>query len=100
MAGILKREDAAARLGISLGTLDRRVNPSDKKYYDPTFPKPVRDGRGRLLGYNSEDLDAWRGVLAKEQNFQQDAFAQTIAKKVAEQLRQVSNDRLSIENEK
>ena len=82
MVGILKREDAAIRLGMSASTLDRRVNPKDQ-HYDPDFPKPIRDGTGRLLGYNVEDIDRWRGVSPSLPQASSEDLAKNIAQHLA-----------------
>ena len=44
-------------LGISRSTIYEKMNPLSK-YYDATFPKPVRLGSGSV-GWRSSAIDKW-----------------------------------------
>lgn len=59
MSAILRFPAACSRLGLSKDTVRRRCTPTSR-YFDPSFPQPMRLGTvGRALGFIESELDAW-----------------------------------------
>jgi len=54
---ILRLKRLKEMTGISASTIYNKLNPRSK-YYDQTFPKPVRLGLS-AVGWLESDVDAW-----------------------------------------
>ncbi|EER0365310.1 AlpA family transcriptional regulator [Escherichia coli] len=54
---ILRMPELSQLLGISRSTIYEKMNPLSK-YYDATFPRPVRLGSGSV-GWRSSTIDEW-----------------------------------------
>lgn len=54
---ILRMPELSQLLGISRSTIYEKMNPLSK-YYDATFPRPVRLGSGSV-GWRSSAIDEW-----------------------------------------
>jgi prophage regulatory protein len=57
---ILRIPDVQKKTGMSRSTIYNKLNPSSK-YFDPTFPKPIRLGNGPAssVGVIESEIDAW-----------------------------------------
>jgi len=62
---ILRIPDVQKKTGMSRSTIYSKLNPSSK-YFDPTFPKPIRLGNGPAssVGLIESEIDAWIEVRA------------------------------------
>ncbi|MDR5855508.1 AlpA family transcriptional regulator [Caballeronia sp. LZ062] len=57
---VLRIPDVQKKTGLSRSTIYNKLNPSSK-YFDPTFPKPIRLGSGPTssVGLIESEIDAW-----------------------------------------
>ena len=57
---ILRIPDVQKKTGMSRSTIYSKLDPSSK-YFDPTFPKPIRLGNGPAssVGIIESEIDAW-----------------------------------------
>lgn len=57
---ILRIPDVQKKTGLSRSTIYSKLNPSSK-YFDPTFPKPIRLGNGPAssVGLIESEIDIW-----------------------------------------
>ena len=65
---ILRRNELEDRTGLSRSSIYARINPESPSY-DPTFPKPIKLGRGMRnppVGWVESEVDAW--LAAQIQN--------------------------------
>ncbi|KVE72462.1 helix-turn-helix transcriptional regulator [Burkholderia vietnamiensis] len=62
---ILRIPDVQKKTGMSRSTIYSKLNQSSK-YFDPTFPKPIRLGNGPAssVGLIESEIDAWIEVRA------------------------------------
>ena len=65
MSTILRFPAVCSRLGLSREGVRRRYSPASR-YFDPTFPQPIRLGTGDRshLGFFEEELDNWIALRA------------------------------------
>lgn len=54
---VVRRKRVAEKLECSLSSLYNKLNPKCK-YYDPTFPKPIRLG-ANSVGWIESEIDDW-----------------------------------------
>lgn len=54
---ILRLKRLKEKTGISGSSIYNKLNPRSK-YYDETFPKPIRLGLG-AVGWHESEVDAW-----------------------------------------
>lgn len=54
---ILRMRELTKIVGLSRSTIYEKLNP-ESRYYDETFPKPVRLGAASV-GWRSTSVDAW-----------------------------------------
>lgn len=54
---VLRAAGVQKKGGFGHSTLYNMINPASK-YYDPTFPKPIRLGAGSV-GWVEAEVDAW-----------------------------------------
>ena len=59
---VLRVRHMKDKLAMSVASLYNKMNPRSK-YYDPTFPRPIRlsvtPGRGGAVGWLEFEVDAW-----------------------------------------
>ena len=57
---ILRRKQLEARIGLGRSSIYDRINP-ESRYYDPTFPKPIKLGSGKNppVGFIEAEVNAW-----------------------------------------
>lgn len=59
---VLRIRHMKDKLAMSVASLYNKMNPRSK-YYDPTFPRPIRlsaaPGRGGAVGWLEFEVDAW-----------------------------------------
>ncbi|MFC5431364.1 helix-turn-helix transcriptional regulator [Paraburkholderia denitrificans] len=57
---ILRIPDVQKKTGMSRSTIYSKLNPSSK-YFDPTFPRPIRLGNGPTssVGLIESEIDVW-----------------------------------------
>ncbi|WP_250478876.1 MULTISPECIES: AlpA family phage regulatory protein [unclassified Caballeronia] len=60
---ILRLKGLKLKTGISGSSIYNKINPRNK-YYDPSFPKPIRLGAG-TVGWLEAEVDAWLEAQAQ-----------------------------------
>jgi prophage regulatory protein len=57
---ILRMPDVVRATGLSESTIRNRINPLCR-WYDPTFPEPVKlsPGKRGAIGWRNSDIEAW-----------------------------------------
>ena len=70
---VLRIPDAKKKTGMSRSSLYNKWDPSSK-YYDPTFPKPIRLGTGPTssVGLIESEIDVWIASRAKARGLVQE----------------------------
>lgn len=63
---ILRMRDIIRKTGLCRSTILNRLNPRSK-YHDPSFPKPIRLGPGRAIGWREVELTAWLETLQQRE---------------------------------
>ncbi len=63
---VLRIPDVKKKTGMSRSAIYNKLNPSSK-YFDPTFPKPIRLGNGPAssVGLIESEIDAWISLRAE-----------------------------------
>lgn len=58
---IIRRKQVEARTGLSRSTIYAKLrrNPKRPSDYDPTFPKQVKLGGAKAVGWIEAEIDAW-----------------------------------------
>ncbi|RQZ49978.1 AlpA family transcriptional regulator [Burkholderia sp. Bp9099] len=54
---VLRMKKMTEKTGVSRSSAYNKINPASK-YFDPTFPKPIRLG-AHSIGWRESELDAW-----------------------------------------
>jgi prophage regulatory protein len=54
---VLRMKVMTEKTGVSRSTAYNKINPASK-YFDPTFPKPIRLG-ARTVGWRESEVIAW-----------------------------------------
>lgn len=68
---ILRRKQVQARTGLSVSTIyaKLRQNPKRPGDYDAAFPKPIRLGGTKAVGWIESEIDAWlESLIAKSRS--------------------------------
>lgn len=55
---ILRRRQLEARSGYKRSSVYARLDPLSK-YFDPTFPKPIKLGGGSAVGWVEQEVDQY-----------------------------------------
>lgn len=55
---ILRKKALQAKMDIGGSTIHDRTNPNALGY-DPTFPKPIKLGTGKAVGWIEAEIDQW-----------------------------------------
>ncbi|OMQ58242.1 AlpA family phage regulatory protein [Burkholderia pseudomallei] len=56
-SAVLRLKKVTEKTGLSRSSIYYKINPASK-YFDASFPKPIRLGAGSI-GWLESDLDAW-----------------------------------------
>ena len=56
-SAVLRLKKVTEKTGLSRSSIYYKMNPASK-YFDESFPKPIRLGAGSI-GWLESDLDAW-----------------------------------------
>lgn len=66
---VLRVKHMKDKLAMSVASLYNKMNPRSK-YYDPTFPRPLRlsaaPGPGGAIGWLESEVDAWLEIRQLE----------------------------------
>lgn len=54
---VLRTKPMTDKSGVSRSSAYNKINPASK-YFDPSFPKPIRLG-ARSIGWRESEIDAW-----------------------------------------
>lgn len=54
---VLRMKTMTEKTGVSRSSAYNKINPASK-YFDPSFPKPIRLG-AHSIGWRESELDAW-----------------------------------------
>ncbi|PRG07797.1 AlpA family phage regulatory protein [Burkholderia ambifaria] len=54
---VLRMKTMTEKTGVSRSSAYNKINPASK-YFDPSFPKPIRLG-AHAIGWRESELDAW-----------------------------------------
>ena len=76
---VLSMNQVCVKTSYARATLYRKLDPKQREYYDPTFPKPFNLSERRLnkkgkmqawnrLGFLESEVDAWIADRAKKRN--------------------------------
>jgi prophage regulatory protein len=62
---ILRMKAMTSVTGLSKASIYNRISKSSK-YYDDAFPKPIKLGQGRAIGFIETEVNAWINSKASE----------------------------------
>jgi prophage regulatory protein len=54
---VLRTKPMTEKSGVSRSSAYNKINPASK-YFDPSFPKPIRLG-ARSIGWRESEIDTW-----------------------------------------
>ncbi|WP_420291462.1 helix-turn-helix transcriptional regulator [Burkholderia thailandensis] len=63
---VLNRPGVSKKTGKSRSSIYNAINPASK-YYDESFPKPIRTG-AKSIGWIESEVDAWIASRAQARN--------------------------------
>jgi prophage regulatory protein len=55
---VIRRRQLEIQLGLARTTIYDKMNP-DSPRYDPSFPTPIRLGKGAAVGWLAHEVDDW-----------------------------------------
>lgn len=72
---ILRRKQVEARTGLPRSTIYAKLkyNPKRPGDYDPSFPRPVKIGSSRTVGWIQSEVDEWIGAQIQKSRAQGEA---------------------------
>lgn len=64
---ILRLREVESVTGLSRASIYGRIS-INSKYYDETFPKPIKLGSGRAIGFILSEVEGWIDFRRSERN--------------------------------